>query len=99
MEDGAAGRRYGTCATNKNFKVREVLEPLKSPPKRKTGNAEEVATKKKEKEVRQKKREEARISQEEAKKQLAKDIARMEDKQLRAKKAMQKVHPRHLEGT
>lgn len=98
MEDDSTGCRYGTHATNKLFKVQEVLEPLQSPPKQRTRTAEEIAAEKKEKSLKRQRREEAQIAQEEAKKQLAKDIARMEDKQLWAQKAMQKVHPCHLKG-
>lgn len=98
MEDDSTGRRYGTRATNKLFKVKDVLQPLRSPPKRKTRPAEEVAAEKIEKGLKKQRREEAQIAQEVAKKQLAEEIARVEDMHLRAQKAKQKVHPRHLRG-
>jgi len=98
MKDNTTSRKYSTHATNKLFKVQEVLEPLRSPPKQKTHTAKEVAAEKKEKEVKKRKHEEAWVSQEEVRKQLAKDIAGIEDKQFRAKKAMQNAHPCRLKG-
>ena len=92
MKDNTIGRRYSTCATNKLFKVQEVLEPLRSPPKQKTRTAKEVATEKKEKEVKKRKHKEAWVSQEEVRKQLAKDIAGIEDKQFRAKNISKNQH-------